>query len=114
MVVIERVRSLEGRPCIHEWITLPGRRFPGLEHRAALPNNLYTLYATEYGVTIARGSESLKAVAAGARQVELLQAELGEPMLLIDRLAVGLDGRSAEWRRSLCRTDRWNYRSDLK
>jgi GntR family transcriptional regulator len=68
----------------------------------------------KYGVTIARGSERLKAVAAGARQVELLESELGEPILLIDRVALGVDGRPAEWRRSLCRTDQSHYLSDLK
>jgi GntR family transcriptional regulator len=68
----------------------------------------------KYGVTIARGSESLKAVAAGARQVDLLQTEMGEPILLIDRVALGVDGTPAEWRRSLCRTDQAHYLSDLK
>ena len=113
ILVIERVRSLEERPCIHEWITLPARRFAGLEERADLPNNLYALYGAEYGVTIARGTESLKAVAAGERQVELLQADPGEPLLMIDRLAQDLEGVPAEWRVSLCRTDRFNYRTDL-
>ena len=68
----------------------------------------------KYGVTIARGSESLKAVASGGRQVELLGTDMGEPILLIDRVALGVDGTRAEWRRSLCRTDRSHYLSDLK
>src|SRR3954454_12128089 len=79
VVTIQRVRSLDGRPCIHEHIVLPRALFPGIERLKDLPNNLYALYSTKYGVTIARGSESLKAVAAGARQVELLQCEPGEP-----------------------------------
>ncbi len=114
VVVIERVRSLDERPCIHEKIVLPRALFPGIERIKDLPNNLYALYSVKYGVTIARGSESLKAVAADARQVELLASELGEPILLIDRVALGVDGTRAEWRRSLCRTDRSHYLSDLK
>jgi GntR family transcriptional regulator len=114
VVTIERVRSLDGRPCIHEHIVLPRARFPGIERIKDLPNNLYALYSTRYGVTIARGSESLKAVKAGPRQVELLGCEPGEPILLIDRVALGVDGARAEWRRSLCRTDRVHYLTDLK
>jgi GntR family transcriptional regulator len=114
VIAIERVRSLDARPCIHEKIVLPRTLFPGIERIKDLPNNLYALYSTKYGVTIARGSESLKAVAAGKRQAELLGSELGEPILLIDRVALGVDGTRAEWRRSLCRTDQSHYLSDLK
>ena len=114
VVTIERVRWLDGRPCIHEHISLPRALFPGIERIKDLPNNLYALYSTKYGVTIARGSESLKAVKAGPRQVELLGCEPGEPILSIDRVALGVDGARAEWRRSLCRTDRVHYLTDLK
>jgi GntR family transcriptional regulator len=114
VVAIERVRSLDGRPCIHEKIVLPRALFPRIERIKDLPNNLYALYSVKYGVTIARGSESLKAVAADARQVELLETGMGEPILLIDRVALGVDGTRAEWRRSLCRTDQSHYLSDLK
>ena len=93
---------------------LPRALYPGIERIKDLPNNLYALYSTKYGVTIARGSESLKAVAAGKRQVELLGCEVGEPILLIDRVALGVDGTRAEWRKSLCRTDRSHYLTDLK
>ena len=43
-----------------------------------------------------------------------LGCEPGEPILLIDRVALGVDGTRAEWRRSLCRTDRSHYLSELK
>lgn len=113
VIVIERVRFLGGEPCIHEWITLPGALFPGLAERE-IPNNLYALYATAYGITIARANEQLKAVAAGERQAALLGAAVGEPLIAIDRLALGLDGTSAEWRQSHCRTQNFHYTNDLK
>lgn len=114
VITIERLRSLEGSPCIHERIVLPRSLFPGLERIKDLPNNLYALYSAKYGVTIARGVERLKAVGAGERQVKLMRAKLGEPMLLIDRVALGVDGVAAEWRQSVCRTDQSHYISDLK
>lgn len=114
VIVIERVRSLDDLPCIHERIVLPRSLFPSIERHKDLPNNLYALYSAQYGVTIARGTERLKAVAADAQQAKLLDVKVGAPMLLIDRVAVGVDGTPAEWRLSVCRTDRTHYLSDLK
>jgi GntR family transcriptional regulator len=114
VIAIERIRSLDDRPCIHERIVLPRSLFPGIERHKDLPNNLYALYSAQYGVTIARGTERLKAVAANARQAELLGAKVGQPMLLIDRVALGVDGTPAEWRVSVCYTDQTHYLSDLK
>src|SRR4051812_7156032 len=48
VVTIERVRSLAGRPCIHEHILLPRALYPGIERIKNLPNNLYALYSTRY------------------------------------------------------------------
>ena len=114
IVAIERVRSLSGVPCIHEWIALPARMFPGLESRPVIPNNLYALFATDYGVTIAGARERLKAVGAGEREAKRLGAPVGEPMIAIDRVALALDGRPVEWRRSHCRTEAHHYLNDLK
>ena len=113
VIAIERVRSLAEQPCIHEWIVLPGRLFPRFESREELPNNLYQLYSVKYGLTIARATERLRAVAASPRQAELLDVAVEQPLLAIDRVAFGLDGAPVEWRLSLCRTDRFHYRSDL-
>jgi GntR family transcriptional regulator len=110
---IERVRSLGGEPCLMERIHLPAALFPGLEARE-LPNNLYELYAAEYGVTIGRASEKLKAVASGERETNALGIPAGTPLLQIDRIAYDLDGRRVEWRVSTCRTDQIHYWSDLR
>jgi GntR family transcriptional regulator len=112
IVRIERVRSLAGQVCIVERIALPNALFPRIEKRA-LPNNLYELYRAQFGVTIARATERLKAVAAGRREAQHLGVEVGAPLLSIDRTALAIDGRPVEWRVSLCRTDSVHYLSDL-
>lgn len=114
VVTIERTRLMDGEPCIHEGIVLPEALFPGLAGRGDLPNNLYELYASGFGVTIARASERLKAAAAGPRQAELLGIPAGEPLLAVDRVAFDLDGRAAEWRLSLCRTHGFHYANELR
>jgi GntR family transcriptional regulator len=101
---IVRLRSHAGRPAIHERIVLPAALFPGLDARRELPNTLYTLYARDYGITIARAEERLCAVAAGAEVAKHLDIEEGAPLLAIDRVALALDRRPVEWRLSLCDT----------
>ncbi len=113
IVRLERERSLGGRTAILERIVLPADPF-GPICDDPVPNNLYELYATRFGVTIGRARERLKAVAAGPAEAESLGVATGTPLLLVDRVAASLDGRPAEWRVSLCRTDDLHYLSDLK
>ena len=113
VVALERVRSLADRICIVERIVLPKALFPGIEKRE-LPNNLYELYRAEFGVTIARATERLKAVAATRREAKHLDVPLGAPLLAIDRTALAIDGAPVEWRVSVCRSDAFHYLSDLR
>ncbi len=110
---IERVRSLHGKACVLELIHLPAKLFPRLDERE-LPNNLYELYAAQFGVVVGRASEKLRAVPAGAREAELLGVAVGTPLLRVDRTAFSIDGKLAEWRVSWCRTERVHYLSDLR
>lgn len=113
VVRIERLRSLSGKTCIVERIFLPRALFGGIEKRA-LPNNLYELYRSDFGVTIVRAVEKLKAVAANAGDASHFGVKAGAPLLSIDRIAFAADGRPVEWRLSLCRTDTVHYLSDLR
>jgi GntR family transcriptional regulator len=112
VIRIRRVRSLEGRPCIAETITLPAALFDGLE-REPVPNNLYDLYARRYGVTVGGGSERIKAVAADGEAAQVLGVPVGAPLMLIDRVATALDGRPVERRLSLCDTTAITYLTEL-
>jgi GntR family transcriptional regulator len=112
VVRIERLRSLAGRICILERIALPRALFPSIEKRD-LPNNLYELYRSVFGVTVVRAQERLKAVAVAKRDAKTLGLRPGVPLLSIDRRAFAADGRPVEQRLSLCRTDILHYFSDL-
>lgn len=104
VIRITRVRTVAGRPAIFERIVLPSALFPDLHGKRDLPNTLYTLFARDYGITIARAEERLSAVAAEADAARHLGLEVGAPLLNIDRIALGLNGRPVEWRISLCDT----------
>jgi GntR family transcriptional regulator len=113
VIRIRRVRSLAGRRMIVETVVLPVSLFEGLE-RGDIPNNLYETFARHYGVTVSGGAESLKAVAATAEDAQALGLPPGAPLLLIDRVATGLDGRPVEWRVSLCDTQHMHYVTNLR
>lgn len=113
VVRIERLRSLAGRTCIVERIVLPRALFPGIGKRD-LPNNLYELYRSDFGVTVVRAAEKLKAIAASHRDAARLGVAPGTPLLSIDRRAFAADGRAVEWRVSRCLTEALHYWSDLR
>src|SRR5260370_794602 len=66
-VGLEGVRWRAEKIGIVERIVLPRALFPGIE-KLDLPNNLYELYRSEFGVTTTRAAERLKAVAASRRE----------------------------------------------
>lgn len=115
VVRLTRVRLLDGAAAIVERIVVPAARFPGLEKmdRVDLPNELYALYQTRWGVSVARAVERLKAVGASPEDAGLLGVKPGAPLLEIDRLAAALDGRPCELRLSRCLTARHRYVSEI-
>jgi GntR family transcriptional regulator len=105
VVEITRTRLIEGRPALHELIIVPARLFPGIESKTSLPNTLYSLYQTEYGINIVAAQEEIHPELATAEDQRVLRVPEGTPLLVIDRLAVSLDGRKVEWRVSRARSD---------
>ncbi|WP_346360101.1 GntR family transcriptional regulator [Bosea sp. (in: a-proteobacteria)] len=113
VIRIRRQRAFDGAPLIVETLSLPQQLFPGLES-GPIPNNLYSLYAGRYGITIANARERLKAVALSPEDAAALGVAAGQPALQIDRIALSLDGTPVERRLSLCLTQEVHYLSDLR
>jgi GntR family transcriptional regulator len=111
---IERVRALGGRPVLVETIALPADRFPGFGDLAEVPNNVYGLYSERWGITIARASERLKAIASSPSDAEALGCAPGHPMIEISRVAYDLENRPVEMRVSRCLTEGVHYASELR
>jgi GntR family transcriptional regulator len=100
VVEIVRTRSIEGRPAIRERIVVPGRLFPDLEKRGPLPNTLYSIYQTAYGINITSAQEELRAELADEEDARVLGVAQGAPVLCIDRVAVSLENLKVEYRTS--------------
>lgn len=108
---IERVRSIAGKATMIETITLPADPFGelGKGSEDELPNTLYELYETRYGITIHSADEQLRAIAASKHDARLLGLEVGTPVLEIERVALTLDKTPVELRVSRCSTKNHYY-----
>jgi len=115
VVQIERVRYLDAHPTIVEKIILPASLFGGLDKPRArdLPNTLYEMYENQYGITIHRAEERLRAVGAAGREASLLGVEPGTPLLEVERTALTLNGTPIELRTSRCNTLQHHYHNTV-
>jgi len=110
---VERIRVLLGKPLLAETIILPLGIFPGFDALDEIPNNVYQLYSSRWGITIAKADERLKAIAAGDADARHLGCAPGEPLLLIRRIARDLEGKPVELRISRCLTRDMHYVANL-
>ena len=109
VVRFKRVRYFNNIPTIVDTIALPLEHFPGFGTDVEPPNNLFRFYQSNYGITVAKAEEHLKAVGATAEEAQFLGVDKGAPLLEIDRIAKMLDGRPVEWRVSHCETSNYRY-----
>lgn len=114
VIRITRTRTYQDRPIIDERISISHARFAALLNEDTIPNTLYDLYQTVFGVTVARVEENLRAVAAGAATAKRLACAEGAPVLLIERVAFDYGGQPVELRASHCITDPVFYHCTLK
>jgi len=113
VVEITRVRHVDGAPAIRETIAVPAKRFAGLDKRP-IPNTIYALYQSDYGINVLSANEELRAVAAGPDDAKALGVAARTPLLEITRTAFDIDGRPIEWRRSRCDTRNLVYAVTLR
>lgn len=113
VVEIRRVRLIEGEPAVIEKSVVPLKLFPEIDHQDALPNTLYSLYQSVYGVNIVLAREELSAVLATKADERELGIRPGSPMLRIERVAISISGQRAELRTSRCDTRHVVYAIDV-
>ena len=114
MVEISRTRLIDASPAIYEIIVSPGQTyFPASKSALRLPNTLYSLYQTDFGINIVSAQEEVHAELATAEDHRRLQIEIGAPILVIDRVALSLQGRKVEWRLSRVKSQDLVYAVNL-
>ena len=111
---ISRLRLIGGKPVIRETVILPQRLFPRLDRSGELPNTLYSLYQSQFSITVATAREELRAAVATREDQSSLGLTAGSPILVIGRVALSLTGQPVEWRESRVRTDHLVYAVTLQ
>jgi GntR family transcriptional regulator len=106
--------SLSGAPVVIDEILLPSPLFSRLTEKMlrTRPATLYQLYQEQFGVTVVRTQEKVRAVSADAGHAQLLEVNVGEPLLLVIRLAYTFKDHPVELRRSYVVTRDFEYCSD--
>ncbi|WP_251863808.1 GntR family transcriptional regulator [Achromobacter sp. Marseille-Q4962] len=115
VIMIRRLLCMNQVPTVVDDIWLPGAAFRGLTLELLSANRapMYGLFESEFGVSMVRADEKLRAVAAPAEIAALLNVEPGTPLLQVDRVSYTYGDRPMEIRRGLYLTDRYHYRNSL-
>ena len=107
--------SLEGRCVMIDQITLDKKRFKNLTRTDFInrKGSIYQMYQAQYDQTVVRSSERLRAGLAGKQHAEWLGLTPESPVLIIRRVALGLQDDPIEWRTSTLNTNHHEYFSEL-
>lgn len=110
-IAFTNVLSLQDQPVIVDEIALPEALFTGLTEAKLRerPNTLYNLYQVDFGISIIRIEERLRAATASTAHAALLGIETGAPILEVRRVAFSYDDQPIEWRISHINTAKHEY-----
>jgi GntR family transcriptional regulator len=108
---VENRLRLQGRPVVHDRLVMPAALFRGLTEKRLRerPSTIYHLYQTEFGITVVRAHERLRAVGADRAAARVLGVAPGAPVLQVRRVAIALGGQPVEWRVSTVLTAQHDY-----
>lgn len=111
---IRRDRHIDGVVSVRETIIVSAALFKALDDQAPLPNTLYTLYQSKFGISIVSASEQIQAIAAGKDDAAVFGISPGDPILQIDRVAYDITGQAIELRQSRFPTSKFIYSVELR
>jgi len=115
VVNLRRVLTFDDTPTIFDDIWLPGNIFKGLTHESLLRSRgpVYAFFESEFGVSMVRAEEKLRAVLADQALSGHLHVALGSPLLQVERVSYTYGDRPMELRRGHYVTERYHYRNSL-
>ncbi len=111
-----RLRLIDERPLVLEDIWLPYERFKALLaiDTREFGDLLYPLYEQYCGVMVASAQETLSAEAVSAKNARLLALVAGEPVIVIERVALSADRQPLEWRQSRGPASEFRYQVEIR
>lgn len=102
---------LQGRAVIHDRLTLPALLFKGLTEKRfrERKSTIYHLYQTEFGITVTKAHERVRAVAADRTAARIIGLTPGKPVMQLRRTALTFGDKPVEYRVSTIDTSRHDY-----
>ena len=115
MIVARNLQRIAGAPVVLDELFLPKALFPGLDRAgfAGRDGTVYGLYQKNFGHSVIRTDERLRAVAAPSEVAAALDLPPGAPVLRVLRVAVAIGDRPVELRISHADTRHHEYFNTL-
>lgn len=112
---VERTLSFAGKPIVFETIWLQPSLFAGLtaERMSQYTGPMYALFESEFGVSMTRAQEQVRAVAATPKLALALGLRVGTPLLQATRSSFSYNQKAVELRQAWYLTDDYYYWSEL-
>lgn len=95
VIVLERLRFVDGEPWVLVTTYLPFELAPGLVEEDLTCQSLYALLEQKYSVVLRRGNRSVEAAVAGTTLARQLGIAVGDPVLVLRSTVYG-DNRPVE------------------
>ena len=113
VVLLERLRLVNGSPLSLQQAYLPEHCVPGLVEQREPIESLYQVLANTYGVLPTNALESYEPIHLSPDQARLLETRPGAPAFHVDRTTSDQHGRTIEFVTSVVRGDRYAVRLHL-
>ncbi|NDG35523.1 MAG: GntR family transcriptional regulator, partial [Betaproteobacteria bacterium] len=116
LLQLERLRSIEGQPCLLETIALPLPLFGALadSNTEDWDDLLYPMYQRRCGILVHHARDELKFSQLNAKQASRLQLQTGHPCVLVEREAFDVAGRCVERRTTRGDAFSFTYTAHIK
>ena len=114
VIMLARVRLVDGNPLAVETAYLPFTLCPNLLLYDFSSESLYNILEKEYGFLLTQADQTIEAALATPKEAELLKLTPPAAMLHMERLTVRQDGQPIEYVLSTYRGDRYKFRSQLQ
>jgi GntR family transcriptional regulator len=113
---LERLRSIQGQPCLLETIALPLPLFGSLvdSDTSEWDDLLYPMYQNRCGVVIQHAQDDLRFAQLNATQARRLKLPPGHPCVLVERQAFDIAGRCVERRTTRGDAYSFTYTAHIK
>jgi len=113
VIVISRLRRLNGEPSVYVTTYIPREICPGLISENLSNQSLYAVLEGKYGLQIHKGHRYIGVSLANEYEAGLLNIEVGSPLIELDSTSYLKDGRPLEYFHALHRGDRTKFEVEL-